>query len=108
MRCIYFDVDTLRADHLGCYGYERATSPAIDALAADGVRFHNLYASDTPCLPSRSALSTGRFGIRNGAINHGGAAADPVPDGADRWFQSRHGLTSWARRMAMAGIRTVT
>jgi choline-sulfatase len=108
MRLLYFDVDTLRADHLGCYGYHRATSPAIDAVAAEGVRFDNLYASDTPCLPSRSALCTGRFGIRNGAINHGGAAADPVIDGADRWFQSRHGLTSWARRMGFAGVRTVT
>jgi arylsulfatase A-like enzyme len=32
-------VDAMRADHVGCYGYTRATSPAIDALAADATRF---------------------------------------------------------------------
>ena len=32
-------IDTLRADHVGCYGYEQVETPALDALAADGVRF---------------------------------------------------------------------
>jgi glucan phosphoethanolaminetransferase (alkaline phosphatase superfamily) len=36
---ILISIDTLRADHLGCYGYERATSPALDLLAAGGVLF---------------------------------------------------------------------
>ena len=37
-------VDTLRQDHLGCYGYERDTSPHIDRLAADGVRYDTTVA----------------------------------------------------------------
>jgi choline-sulfatase len=53
MRLLYIDIDTLRSDHLGCYGYERATSPNLDALAAEGIRFDELYVSDSPCLPSR-------------------------------------------------------
>jgi arylsulfatase A-like enzyme len=38
MRILYIDVDALRADHLGCYGYHRDTTPTIDRLAAEGVR----------------------------------------------------------------------
>src|ERR1700733_6438053 len=76
VRIVYFDIDTLRPDHLGCYGYHRATSPHIDALAERGVRFTDVYASDVPCLPSRTALISGMFGIRNGVANHGGVTAD--------------------------------
>ena len=108
MRILYVDIDTLRPDHLGCYGYGRDTSPTIDALAADGVRFSGCYASDTPCLPSRSALISGRFGIHNGAINHGGVAADPFSDGADRGFHSLLARTSFAQRLREAGMRTTT
>lgn len=52
MRIIYLDIDTLRPDHLGCYGYKRNTSPNIDLIAKDGVTFTNYYCSDAPCLPS--------------------------------------------------------
>jgi len=86
MRILHIDIDTLRPDHLGCYGYPRATSPHIDALAAEGVRFENCYVSDSPCLPSRAAFYSGRCGIRNGAINHGGKAADPFIPPAERGF----------------------
>lgn len=77
-RILDIDIDTLRPDHLGCHGYHRETTPNIDAIAANGTRFTNVYASDVPCLPSRTALVTGTFGIRNGVNNHGGAAADPL------------------------------
>ena len=82
MRILYIDIDSLRPDHLGCYGYHRDTSPAIDRLAAEGVRFENVYVSDAPCLPSRTALWSGRFGFRTGVVNHAGTAAQPfvVPD----------------------------
>ncbi len=60
MRFLYIDIDTLRPDHLGCYGYHRATSPNIDALAASSALFENVHATDVPCLPSRTALLTGQ------------------------------------------------
>ena len=108
MRLLYIDIDTLRADHLGCYGYHRRTSPNIDAVAAQASLFENVYASDTPCLPSRTALLTGQFGIRNGVVNHGGTDADPVIDGADRQFHSRLHLNSFPNRLKRAGLKTVT
>ena len=76
MRILYIDIDSLRPDHLSCYGYPRQTSPNIDALAAEGVRFVNFYATDTPCLPSRTAFFGGRFGTVTGVVNHGGVYAD--------------------------------
>ena len=108
MRLLYIDIDTQRPDHLGCYGYARATSPNIDRIAADGIRFDRVYASDTPCLPSRSALITGRFGIHNGAVGHGGTAGDLALDGAPRGFRNTLGVASWATRMANQGMRTAT
>ena len=108
MRLIYFDIDTLRADHLGCYGYHRPTSPTIDALAAEGLRFDNVHASDTPCLPSRSALSSGQFGIRNGSINHGGPATDPFPEGRDRQFQTALARTGWMSALRAQGVWTAS
>ena len=51
--------DTLRADRLGCYGYERATSPAIDALAMDGVLWENCHSQASWTLPSMISLMAG-------------------------------------------------
>ncbi len=90
MKILYIDVDSLRPDHLGCYGYSRNTSPNMDALAARGVRFINHYASDVPCLPSRTALFHARFGFHTGVVNHGGREADVRTIGADRPFNYHH------------------
>ena len=89
MRILYLDLDTLRPDHLGCYGYHRDTSPNLDRIAREGVRFDKFCTSDAPCLPSRTALMTGTFGIHNGVIGHGGVNADFRPQGPGRGFKSR-------------------
>jgi arylsulfatase A-like enzyme len=108
MRIIYFDIDTLRMDHLTCYGYRRQTSPTIDQIAREGVRYTNCYTSDAPCLPSRTALLSGRFGIHNGVVGHGGTAADLFIEGKNRWFSSTLGETSWMSRFRKNGYRTVS
>lgn len=108
MRIVFFDLDTLRPDHLGCYGYFRNTSPNIDSIAAEGVRFDNYYCSDAPCLPSRSALSSGLFGIHNGAVGHGGTAADQTLQGEDRGFRSRFSRTNLFQQFRDAGLHTVS
>lgn len=107
MRILYLDIDSLRPDHLGCYGYHRNTSPNIDALAQDGVRFEHVYTTDAPCLPSRTALWSGRFGFHTGLIDHGGRASRPFLDG-ERDFQDSFGQTSWTAVLQQMGYHTAT
>ena len=103
MRILYIDIDSTRPDHLGCYGYHRSTSPNIDRIASEGVRFTNFYASDAPCLPSRTAFFTGRFGINTGVVNHGGTNADMRVEGPGRGFRSQRTIHSLAGLMREAG-----
>lgn len=108
MRILFLDLDTLRPDHLGCYGYHRNTSPYLDEIARQGVRFDNYHCSDAPCLPSRAALMSGRFGIHTGVVGHGGTAADMRLEGPERSFRDsldRDCLPSIFRR---AGLRTAS
>src|SRR5919199_3613723 len=104
MRILYIDVDSLRPDHLGCYGYHRRTSPNVDAVAARGVRFENCYVTDAPCLPSRTALWSGRSGFHTGVVGHGGTAAQPFVEGGERRFSDTFGKTSWMTALREAGF----
>ncbi len=52
-------LDTLRADRLGMYGYERETSPQLDALAARGIRFDDAIAQAIATPPSHASILTG-------------------------------------------------
>jgi arylsulfatase A-like enzyme len=87
MRVLYLDLDSLRYDHLGCYGYPRPTTPNLDRLAREGVRFRNVFAADTPCVPARASIFTGQRGIRTGLVTHGpraqqvGRFGPPAPRG---------------------------
>lgn len=108
MRIIMLDLDTLRPDHLGCYGYGRDTTPNIDSVAKDGALFQNYYCPNAPCLPSRASLISGLYGIRNGIVGHGGTASDMRIEGATRGFQdefARHNLIATIRE---AGLYTAT
>ncbi|MHC4593248.1 MAG: sulfatase [Planctomycetota bacterium] len=101
-------MDTLRPDHLGCYGYARDTSPNIDRVAREGTAFTNCYATDAPCLPSRAALFLGRFGIHNGVVGHGGTAADPYIVGRDRGFSLGPEWDTWPAALGRQGFYTVS
>ncbi|MDR3677759.1 MAG: sulfatase-like hydrolase/transferase [Acidobacteriota bacterium] len=59
-------IDTLRADHVGCYGDARVGTPVMDALAAAGVRFENAYAQAPITLPSHAVILTGTYPMYNG------------------------------------------
>ncbi len=106
MRIIYLDLDALRPDHLGCYGYHRNTSPHIDSLAARGVRFEKYHTCDAPCLPSRTAFYTGMFGIRHGAVNHTGRRADLFHEGPERHYRDMWEKGGLAGQLQKAGYHT--
>jgi choline-sulfatase len=59
-------VDTLRADHLGCYGSRVVRTPAVDLLAAQGVRFENALAQVPITLPSHVVILSGTYPMWNG------------------------------------------
>jgi len=64
-------LDTTRADHLGCYGYEQAQTPRLDDLARDGVRFARAYAPVPLTLPAHASIMSGLYPIAHGVHNNG-------------------------------------
>jgi arylsulfatase A-like enzyme len=72
MNILLVVVDSLRADHLGCYGYGLPTSPSIDALASESILFERAFAAGIPTMPSFTTLLTGMHPYRHGIVNHVG------------------------------------
>jgi choline-sulfatase len=65
-------IDTLRADHLGCYGYAAAITPRLDGLASRGLRFAQATTVVPLTLPAHSSLLTGTFPAWHGVRDNGG------------------------------------
>jgi len=76
---VLISIDTLRPDHLGAYGYARATSPSIDALAAGGVLFENALSPSSWTLPAHASLLSGVSPYRHGAVAATARIRDDVP-----------------------------
>ncbi|MFO0984140.1 MAG: sulfatase-like hydrolase/transferase [Planctomycetota bacterium] len=68
---VIFTLDTTRADHLGCYGYARARTDTIDALAARGVLFENARTPVPLTLPAHTTIMTGLLPCEHGARDNG-------------------------------------
>jgi len=64
-------VDTLRADHLGCYGYGRDTTPTLDGLAREGTRFDRAYAQRGSTWPSLASILTAQYPLTHGVRTNG-------------------------------------
>ncbi len=65
-------MDTTRADHLGCYGYSGARTPAIDDLAGRGVTFRRFFSNVPLTLPSHTTIMTGLYPPEHGCRVNGG------------------------------------
>jgi choline-sulfatase len=64
-------LDTTRPDHLGCYGYKKIKTPAIDSLLEHGVRFDDAVTCVPITLPSHASILTGLYPFRHGVHNNG-------------------------------------
>ncbi len=73
---ILISIDSLRPDHLGCYGYRQPTSPTIDGLAGGGVRFENAISTTSWTLPAHAALFTGLYDSAHGLVDNGQRLAE--------------------------------
>src|SRR3972149_3769973 len=72
MNVLLLTVDTLRADHLGCYGFHLPTSPDIDKLAGQGALLERFFCAGIPTQPSYTTMYTGQHPITHGVVAHGG------------------------------------
>ena len=74
---IVVSIDDLGHDELGCYGNTFNETPAIDALAGQGMRFTQAYAAAPVCSPNRAALMTGLYPARTGVTDF--LRGEPAP-----------------------------
>ncbi len=80
---VLISIDTLRADHLGAYGYERATSPFMDEVAAGGVLFENAVSSAPWTLPAHASIMTGLDPVTHRAVEGNAAISADVTMAAE-------------------------
>ena len=71
-------LDTVRADHIGAYGYRLARTPHLDRLAREGVMFEQAVTAAPLTLPSHCSLFTGRFPVHHGVHDNGGPPLGPL------------------------------
>ena len=90
---LLISIDTLRPDHLSCYGYEHETSPHIDRLAGEGVLFENHISSSSWTLPAHTALFTSLPDFVHGVTDSRSTALAPA-------------FTTLAERFQRAGWQT--
>lgn len=85
--------DTTRADRLGCYGWQQAETPNLDALARQGTLFRQAYAHAPLTSPSHASILTGLLPTRHGVRDNG-------------TYALRRDVTTLAQRFGEAGYRT--
>lgn len=81
---LLISVDTLRADHLGCYGYDRPTSPRLDEFARESVRFAEARAQSSWTKPAMATILTGLYPVTHGAERRANGIAPEARTLAER------------------------
>ncbi|MBL8841149.1 MAG: sulfatase [Planctomycetes bacterium] len=97
-------LDTTRADHLGCYGYARPTTPSLDAFAAESLLFERCYAPVPHTTPSHTSLFTGVFPYEHGVVACSFRADERVQE--QRAFVPSERLRAYPQILADHGYAT--
>jgi arylsulfatase len=97
-------LDTLRADHLGCYGYARPTSPKLDLLAKESLLFQNCYSAFPHTTQSHCSILTGVYPIEHGLTTS--MSRGPRTGRESRCFVSTPQLASVAQIVQRHGWHT--
>jgi arylsulfatase A-like enzyme/Flp pilus assembly protein TadD len=77
LNVVFITIDTLRADHLGCYGYKQIRTPNIDALASESARFERAYTPVPVTLPAHTVIFTGTYPVFSGMHDFSGNKLNP-------------------------------
>ncbi|MEE8484326.1 MAG: sulfatase, partial [Nitrospinota bacterium] len=99
---ILISIDTLRADHLRAYGYEKIETPNIDALANEGVLFKKTYAHAPITLPSHTSILTGTYPNFHGVRNNGEfRASEKLTTAAEIFKSAGYGTAAFVGAFVM-------
>lgn len=93
LNVLFITCDQWRADCLSAAGHPVLRTPALDALAAEGVRFSNHFGQSVPCSPGRASLYTGMYTMNNGVNSN----QSPL----------NAGHTNWAKELRVLGYEPV-
>lgn len=80
---VILSIETQRADHLGCYGYSRNTSPFIDSIAKEGILFENHFTSQSSTWPSLTSMLTSLYPVSTSVRINGDMLPPDIPTLAD-------------------------
>ena len=78
LNVVIITIDTLRADHLGCYGYKQIRTPNIDALASESARFERAFTPVPVTLPAHTVIFTGTYPVFSGMHDFSGNKLNPT------------------------------
>lgn len=70
-------IDALRPDHLGCYGYDKPTSPCLDRIAKDSIKYTQAFATSNCTMPSLASINTGLHPLQHGVRHVGLPSQNP-------------------------------
>ena len=99
---VLISLDTVRADHIGCYGYELGATPNIDRLAAEGVRFERAITAAPTTLASHASLMTGTYPHRHGVPRNGFVLSDENTTLAERLKEHEFTTAAFVGSYALA------